>query len=277
MQDFKNKVVVITGAGSGMGRAYAQAFAALGAKLALNDYDVDGLAHTVALLRGSPATEVYSQAFDVGDVAAMQRFAAEVASQLGNAHVVINNAGVPGGGLPVWLLGDASYQRTLQVNFFGVVHGTRAFLPQLLANGEGAIVNVSSVFGLVGTPNASDYCASKFAVRGFTEALMVELQESPISVHLVHPGGVRTNIAKGVEGGEAFAEKFLKTDPADIAAALIRSIRRNQPRLVCGHQSWQVWLASWAMSLKQRNRLLFREMHALLDPKHYQQVRRKSR
>ena len=204
MKNFNNKVVVITGAGSGMGRAYALEFARLGARLALNDFDATGLTETLAMLPGLPTDSVHSQVFDVGDKTAMHDFAAAVQARLGNAHVVINNAGISGGGLPVWLKDDAAYARTMQVNFFGVVYGTRAFLPQLLANGEGAIINVSSVFGLVGTPDTSDYCASKFAVRGFTESLMVELQQSPISVHLVHPGGVRTNIAKDVEGGEAF-------------------------------------------------------------------------
>lgn len=274
MKNFNNKVVVITGAGSGMGRAYALEFARLGARLALNDFDATGLAETLAMLPALPTDSVHSQVFDVGDKTAMYDFAAAVQARLGNAHVVINNAGISGGGLPVWLKDDAAYARTMQVNFFGVVYGTRAFLPQLLANGEGAIVNVSSVFGLVGTPDTSDYCASKFAVRGFTESLMVELQQSPISVHLVHPGGVRTNIAKDVEGGEAFTEKYLKTAPADIARTVINGIRSGKPRIVCGHQSLRVWLASWAMSLGWRNRLLFREMQPLLDPQHYQQVQR---
>ncbi|MGH6646618.1 SDR family NAD(P)-dependent oxidoreductase [Aquabacterium sp.] len=269
MQNFENKTIVITGAGSGMGRAYALEFARLGAKLALNDFDARSLAETVTLLKGTPARAVFSQAFDVGDKQAMNAFAAEAKSRLGNAHVVINNAGVGGGGKPVWAMDDDVYARTLQVNFFGVLYGTRAFLPQLLANGEGAVVNVSSVFGLVGTPNSSDYCASKFAVRGFTESLMVELQESPISVHLVHPGGVKTNIASGVEGGEEFTQKYLKTDPRDVAVRVISCIRSGKQRIVCGHQSSRLWLASWAMPLEQRNRVLHREMKDLLDPVHY--------
>lgn len=277
MKNFADKIVVITGAGSGMGRAYALEFARLGARLALNDFDAKGLEETLALLPALPAGAVYSQVFDVGDKTAMYVFADEVKARLGNAHVVINNAGIAGSGRPVWLKDEAAYERTMQVNFFGVVYGTRAFLPQLLANGEGAIVNVSSVFGLIGTPEASDYCASKFAVRGFTESLMVELQQSPISVHLVHPGGVRTNIAKDVEGGEAFAEKYLKSDPADIARSVIRGIRAGRPRVVCGHQSFRLWLVSWAMSLRLRNRLLFREMQGLVDPAHYRQVQRKPR
>lgn len=277
MKDFNNKIVVITGAGSGMGRAYALEFARLGARLALNDFDPAGLAQTLELLKGTQPKAVYSKAFDVGDKDAMYTFAAEVKAQLGSAHVIINNAGIASNGLPVWLKDEADYERTMQVNFFGVLYGTRAFLPQLLENGEGAVVNVSSVFGLVGTPETSDYCASKFAVRGFTEALMVELHESPISVHLVHPGGVKTNIAKGVEGGEEFADKFLKTDPLDVARHVIKCIRSGKQRIVFGHQSFRVWLASWAMSLERRNRLIFKQMKDLRDPKNYRLLGAKDR
>lgn len=277
MKDFNNKIVVITGAGSGMGRAYALEFARLGARLALNDFDPAGLAQTLGLLKGTQPKAVYSKAFDVGDKDAMYTFAAEVKAQLGSAHVIINNAGIASNGLPVWLKDEADYERTMQVNFFGVLYGTRAFLPQLLENGEGAVVNVSSVFGLVGTPETSDYCASKFAVRGFTEALMVELHESAISVHLVHPGGVKTNIAKGVEGGEEFADKFLKTDPLDVARHVIKCIRSGKQRIVFGHQSFRVWLASWAMSLERRNRLIFKQMKDLRDPKNYRLLGAKDR
>ena len=276
MKDFNNKTIVITGAGSGMGRAYALEFARLGSKLALNDFDASGLQETVALLKGTPAKRVLSKAFDVGDKNAMNSFASEVKAKLGNAHVIINNAGVGGGGQPVWAMDDQSYERTLRINFFGVVYGTRAFLPQLLANGEGAVVNVSSVFGLVGTPNSSDYCASKFAVRGFTESLMVELQESPLSVHLVHPGGIRTNIAKGAPNGEEFTRKFLKTDPADVVREVIQCIRSGKQRLVTGHQALPLWLMSWGISLEKRNRLLYAQFRKLLDPKVYARVWRKA-
>ena len=276
MKNFANKIIVITGAGSGMGRAYALEFARLGARLALNDYDPVGLAETVQLLESSTSPAVFSQAFDVGNREAMNAFAAAAQQELGNAHVIINNAGIGGGGQPVWAMTDNDYERTLQINFFGVVYGTRAFLPQLLANDEGAVVNISSVFGLVGTPNASDYCASKFAVRGFTESLMVELQESPISVHLVHPGGINTNIAKDSPNGEEFARKFLKTDPDDVAKEVIQCIRSGKQRLVLGHQSLPLWLMSWGVSLERRNRLLYSMLKGMLDPKLYAVARRRA-
>lgn len=269
MKNFNNKVVVITGAGSGMGRAYALAFAQQGAKLALNDFDANSLAETQTLVKRDYAVEIYSEAFDIGDRDAVYAFAEHVQKALGKAHVVINNAGIGGGGVPVWSAGDDVYAKTMQVNFFGVQYGTKAFLPQLLANGEGAIVNVSSVFGLVGTPNSSDYCAAKFAVRGFSESLMVELEGTNISVHLLHPGGIKTNIAAGLDNGEAFTEKYLKTDPMDVAKAVIKAIRKGKQRIVIGHHSLRIWLASWAMGLERRNRMLFKEMRDLMDPEQY--------
>ncbi|GGY85324.1 SDR family NAD(P)-dependent oxidoreductase [Marinobacter zhanjiangensis] len=273
MKQFTDKVVVITGAGSGMGRGYALAFARLGAKLALNDYDREGLEETGTLVRALSDKALLTDVFDVGSRGHMYDFATRVKAEMGNASVIINNAGVSGEGLPTWGLSDDSYERVMQINFFGVLYGTRAFLPQLLASDEGAVVNVSSIFGLVGTPNSSDYCASKFAVRGFTESLMVELEESPISVHLVHPGGIRTNIAKGAVKGEEFADKYLKTEPDDIVEQVIRCIRSGKQRLVYGHQARRIWLASWAMSLEKRNRLLFREMQDMMDPEHYSILR----
>lgn len=266
MKSFKNKVVVITGAGSGMGRAYALEFANQGAVLALNDYDKIGLDETIQLLnKKNSKTKVLAKAFDVGNRQAMAEFADQVKLTFGNAHTIINNAGIGGGGKPVWLLEDTDYDRVININFFGVVNGTRAFLPQLIANREGAVVNVSSIFGLVGTPGNSDYCAAKFAVRGFTESLMVELYDTPIQVHLVHPGGIKTNIAKNSENGAEFEEKYLKTSADDIVKYVIKKIKQNEPRIVYGHQARRVQLASVAMNLKSRNELLFKEMREFID------------
>lgn len=269
MKNFKDKIVVVTGAGSGMGRAYAMEFGRLGAKLALNDFDAKGLAETVALLAQSGTSGVLSSVFDVSERDAMHDFAAYVKSELGNAHVIINNAGIEGSGKPLWATADQSYERVMNINFFGVVHGTKAFLPQLIENGEGAVVNVSSIFGLIGTPNHSDYCASKFAVRGFTEALMVELQESPISVHLVHPGGIATNIARG-DGAQAFAKHYLTTPPEDIVRHVIKCIGRKQPKIVFGRDSLKTWLGSNFVPLKLLNRIIWQEMKTVIDRKDYQ-------
>jgi NAD(P)-dependent dehydrogenase (short-subunit alcohol dehydrogenase family) len=268
MKDFTNKVVVITGAGSGMGRAYALEFARLGARLALNDYDSNGLADTVKLVRDVSSVDLHSAAFDVSDRAAMDNFANEVKAHLGAAHVVINNAGIEGSGKPVWATDAASYQRVMNINFFGVVNGTQAFLPQLLENNEGAIVNVSSIFGLIGPPNNSDYSASKFAVRGFTEALMVELLHSPISVHLVHPGGINTNIARS-EHAQAFKHKYLSTPPEAIVRHVIRGIRRGTPKIVYGKDSFKTWLGANFVPLRLLNRIIWRDMADVIDRSDY--------
>ncbi len=155
MKSFKDKVVVITGAGGGMGLAYAEAFAREGAKLALNDWDAQSLgrAKERVLALGAPAAHVSS--FDVSDRDAMYAFADAVRDTLGPAHIIINNAGIEGEARPVWDMSDESYDKVLGVNLWGVIHGTRAFLPHLFDNGEGAVVNVSSIFGLVGPPVSS--------------------------------------------------------------------------------------------------------------------------
>lgn len=268
MRDFRNKVVVITGAGSGMGRAYAMAFAELGSHLALNDYDAAGLQETSDLLVAKGHAPALTQAFDVGDRAAMDSFAQAVHARWGGAHVVINNAGIEGSAQPAWLTSQAEYERIMRVNFYGVLNGTLAFLPQLQARGEGAIVNVSSIMGLIGSPSQSDYCASKFAVRGFTEALMVELYESPISVHLVHPGGVATNIARKA-GSQAFAKRYLTTPPEAVAKRVIQGIRKGQAKIVCGQDAFKTWLGSNFLPHKWLTAIVWYEIRATLDPKAY--------
>lgn len=233
-ETFTDKVVVVTGAGSGMGRAYAIEFEKVGAKLALCDIDPVGLAETVAALRSSGTDRVLSAVVDVADEEAMNEFADRSRAALGNAHVVINNAGIAGSMLPGTETTVKDLDRVFAVNFYGVVHGTLAFMPQLEANREAALVNVSSIFGMIGAPGNADYCATKFAVRGYTEVLMAELADSHIQVHLVHPGGIDTNIVKGttVEDG---ARDLLTTPPAEIAVKVIEAIRRNRRRVVFGN------------------------------------------
>jgi NAD(P)-dependent dehydrogenase (short-subunit alcohol dehydrogenase family) len=266
MKSFGGKTIVITGAGSGMGRAYAIEFARRGAQLALNDYDADTLAETVALL--PDATAALQSAFDVSDRDAMYRFADQVRSELGGAHVVINNAGVGGSGKSVWSSQDADYVHIMGINFYGVVHGTRAFLPQLRAHGEGAIVNVSSIFGLTGTPNSSDYCASKFAVRGFTESLMVEMVNEPITIHLVHPGGIATNIAKSA-GADDFANKFLRTDPAEVATRVAESILKRRPRIVLGYGARKAQIGANFLPRTILTRMLWKQIGPTIDKSDY--------
>ena len=275
MKQFKDKVVVITGAGSGMGRAYAMAFGQLGAKLALNDFDAKGLNDTLALLQAQGRTTVVSQAFDVSNKEAMYAFASHVQQQLGNAHVIINNAGIEGSTQPTWQTDERDYERIMQINFFGVLYGTKAFLPQLLANNEGAVVNISSIFGLVGTPNSSDYCASKFAVRGFTESLMVELEQSPVSVHLVHPGGIATHIARKASG-QAFAKRYLKTSPDAIAQHVIRAIGQKKVKIVFGHGALKTWLGATLLPLRWFNFLAWHELKHTIDLAAYKVLSKRS-
>ena len=260
MQSFIDKVVVVTGAASGMGRAYALEFGRLGAKLALNDFNDEGLQETLALLKaqGQMSQRMTGQAFDVSDRGAMFAFAQQVQAQFGPAHIVINNAGISGQGKHVKDMPFEDVDRVMRINFNGVLHGTQAFLPQLMSNAEAALVNVSSTFGLVGMSGNAEYCASKFAVRGLTEALMVELADSQVQVHLVHPGGVRTGIADGTEKGRKFAEKFLKTPPEDVVKAVVAGIRKKQARIVFGHQAQQTWWLSWVVPLGLRTKLLAR-------------------
>ena len=268
MKSFHDKTVVITGAGSGMGRAYALEFARLGARLALNDYDDAALEETRALLGGLPGLRLHLGVFDVSDRAAMERFAAEVEATLGKAQVLINNAGIEGSGRPSWATPLASYERVMRINFYGVLHGSQVFLPQLLAHDEAALVNVSSIFGLIGTPSNSDYCASKFAVRGYTEALMVELHGSPVSVHLVHPGGIATNITRA-EHTQAFKAKYLSTPPEEIVRHVLRGIRRGTPKIVYGKDSFKSWLGANLLPLRWLNPIIWRDMAPVLDARDY--------
>lgn len=265
MKNFTDKVVVVTGAGSGMGRAYALEFAKLGAKLALNDCDATALQVTLDQL-GS--TTVHSEVFDVSKADAMTTFADNVKSKLGNAHVVINNAGIEGAVKPVWALTVEEHERIMGVNYYGVVNGTAAFMPQLMANDEAAVVNISSIFGLIGTPNSGDYCASKFAVRGYTEALMTELQESHVNAFLVHPGGIATNIVRR-DGAQDFAAKYLTTPPEKIAKHVIKCIGKGRVRIVYGRDSFKTWMASIFVPLRLRKWLIWREIKPVVELEHY--------
>jgi NADP-dependent 3-hydroxy acid dehydrogenase YdfG len=210
MKSLENKVVVITGAGSGIGRALALLAAERGARLAISDWNADGLAETVDLVKGAGA-EVRSDVVDVADRAAMGTWATAVAEQFGAVNLVVNNAGVT-------VTGDfeeMSYQDfdwIVGVNFNGVINGTKEFLPHLIASGDGALVNVSSLFGLISMPGQTAYNATKYAVRGFTEALREEMliNKHPVSVTCVHPGGIKTGISRN--GRKTASQNAAKLD-----------------------------------------------------------------
>ncbi|MEQ8799311.1 MAG: SDR family NAD(P)-dependent oxidoreductase [Salinisphaeraceae bacterium] len=250
MKDFKNKVAAITGAGSGIGRALAMELAARGCHLALSDVNRDGLTETAELAAESSAVNITTRVVDVAKRQAVHTWAGKVAAEHGAVHMVFNNAGVALGST----IEGADYddlEWIMNINFWGVVHGTKAFLPHLRAAGEGHIVNISSVFGIIGVPSQGAYNATKFAVRGFTEALRQELDmdDGSISATSVHPGGIKTNIAQaarfadnmdGVLGGKSEAagkaafEKLFITTPASAARTILRGVRRDARRVLIG-------------------------------------------
>lgn len=246
MKDFEDKVAAITGAGSGIGRALAQALTERGAHVALSDVDDVGLAETAASCEGR-GTKVTASRVDVADRAAVFEWADAVAAEHGRVNVVVNNAGVAlAATVDAMSIDDAEW--LMGVNFWGVVHGTQAFLSHLTASGEGHVVNVSSVFGLVAIPSQSAYNAAKFAVRGFTDALRIELEISgaPVSATTIHPGGVRTNIARrarvdasarSIGGSEAVVDRFDRiamTTPERAARQILTAVERNRRRALVG-------------------------------------------
>ena len=250
MSSVRGKVAAVTGAGSGIGRQLAVELARRGARLAVSDVDDRGLAATAARVRALGA-DVLAGTVDVSDRTAVEDHAAAVAGHFGVVHQVYNNAGVAGGGTVLdseW----ADYERVLSVNLFGVVHGTRAFLPHLIASGDGHVVNVSSLNGYLAQPGLSAYCTSKFGVRGFTEALRGEMLAAghPVLVSVVHPGGVRTNIATAaLEAAEArgrevtpelrartdaYNEKLLRMPAEQAARIIVDGVQAGEPRIRVG-------------------------------------------
>ncbi len=198
---FARSVVAITGAGSGIGRALAQDLSSRGANLSLADVDSDGLAETVLLIEADSTsavkTKVTATVLDVSDRDAVEAWAAQVVEEHGKVNMIINNAGVALSAT-VEAMSYEDFEWLMNINFWGVVYGTKAFLPYLKESGAGHVVNISSVFGLVSIPTQSAYNAAKFGVRGFTDALRMELEieQSGVSSTTVHPGGIRTNIAR---------------------------------------------------------------------------------
>lgn len=247
MKTFKNKVAAVTGAGSGIGQGLAIALAKQGCHLALSDISETGLAKTVEQLSAYPV-KVTTQKVDVAKRDEVANWAKAVVNEHGQVNLIFNNAGVAIGSTAEgvsyedleWLIG---------INFWGVVYGTKEFLPFLKQSGDGHIINISSMFGLTAQPTQSAYNASKFAVRGFTESLRQELdmQNAGVSATCVHPGGIRTNIAKAarmnnsvqslgmdpVKSQDAF-DKLLRTPADEAAQQILEAVRKNRRRLLIG-------------------------------------------
>lgn len=244
MRTLDGKVLAITGAASGIGRALALEAAGRGSFLALSDVDADGLEETRALADAAGDREVVADVVDVADRAAVGAWADRVAEHFGRVDVVVNNAGVALVG-DTWDLDPEQMEWIMSVNFWGVVHGSRAFLPHLVASGDGHLVNMSSLFGLVPMPGQSMYNASKFAVRGFSEALRTELlvAEHPVAVTVVHPGGVKTAIARNARASDGvdkdsvarfFDQKLARTTPERAAHVIWEGTLAGMPRVLVG-------------------------------------------
>jgi len=275
MRTLDGKVVVITGAGSGIGRALALNAAAKGAVLALSDVDEVGLLETAEQARNRTARELRTDKLDVSDRTAMASYAASVKADLGRVNVLINNAGVA-------LHGDfeeVSYEQLewiMGINFYGVVHGTKEFLPHLVASGDGHLVNISSLFGLMGMPGQSAYNASKFAVRGFTEALRQEMLVSrhPVQVSCVHPGGIKTAIASNARTtvahdqatvAEFFDKRLARTSAETAAQVIIDGILADKPRIVVGTDAKLLDL--WVRVVGARYQRLVAKLAGRIAPK----------
>ncbi|GAB3683423.1 SDR family NAD(P)-dependent oxidoreductase [Angustibacter aerolatus] len=252
MSAVRGKVAVVTGAGSGIGRQLSFELARRGARLAVSDVDEGGLAGTAERARALGA-EVHAARLDVADREAVVAHAGAVADHFGVVHQLYNNAGVAGGSGVLdseWV----DYDRILGVNLMGVVHGTKAFLPHLIASGDGHVVNVSSLNGVLAQASISAYSASKFAVRGFTESLRSEMlmTRHPVQVTVVHPGGVRTNIANAAmaqaraEGRltpdderrtRMYNDKLLRMPPEQAAKIVVDGVEAGRSRVLVGNDA----------------------------------------
>jgi short-subunit dehydrogenase len=251
MTAIRGSAAAVTGAASGIGRSLALEFSARGCDLALADRDEAGLQAVAAeIAKAQPSRKVSVHRVDVGEPEQIEAFAQSSVAAHPGLNILINNAGVA-------LLGQfneidqAQMDWLMNINFWGVVHATRAFLPQLSRQREAHIVNLSSLFGLIAPPGQTAYAAAKFAVRGFSESLRHELQmaASPVKLSVVHPGGVSTNIVRNSRAGTGVndntrraqtIERFdavAKTTPAAAALRIIQGIERNQPRILIGNDA----------------------------------------
>jgi short-subunit dehydrogenase len=250
MKNFKEKVAAITGAGSGIGRQLALQLAQQGAHLALSDMNEQGLLETLNLLKDYPVKVTLTK-LDVADREAVYAWAESSFNEFGQLNLIFNNAGVALASTVEGMSYD-ELEWIFNINFWGVVYGTKAFLPYLKQSGEGHIINTSSLFGLTAQPTQSAYNATKFAVRGFTEALRQELdmENCGVSATSVHPGGIRTNIANAARMSDSIRvlgmnpekasrsfNKVLKTPPEQAAKVILDAVKDNKARVLIGNDA----------------------------------------
>jgi len=243
MQGFAGKVAVVTGAGSGIGQALAIELARSGAKLAISDVDLEGLADTEQQLKAIGAP-VKADRLNVTEREAFLAYADAVNEHFGKVNQIYNNAGIAyTGDIEVCPFKDI--ERVMDVDYWGVVNGTKAFLPHLIASGDGHVINVSSVFGLFSVPGQAAYNSAKFAVRGFTEALRQEmlLAHHPVAVTTVHPGGIKTAIVRNATAVEGFDNDQLaklfdtwlaRTSAPKAAQIILEAVRKKRARVLVG-------------------------------------------
>lgn len=248
--NFNGRVCVVTGAGSGIGRALALELARRGAKLALSDINEETVQETARLCG---ANDVITDRLDTSDRAAWEAYSARVVEHFGVVNQIYNNAGIAlGRSVKDSTMDD--YERVLGINLFGVINGTLAFLPHLIASGDGYVVNISSLNGIVAQPEMSHYCTAKFGVRGFTESLRMEMQVHghKVGVSVVHPGGIKTNIAtaemeRAKAEGKAhpdadkrtklYNEKLLKMPPEQAAKIICDGVEKGKMRILVGNDA----------------------------------------
>lgn len=256
----RQTIGVVTGAGSGIGRALALQLAARCGGLALADIDGTGLAETQSLIGNKSGCRISTHTHDVSSREKMAEFARQVEGVHGKVNLLINNAGVALGGT----IADASIEDIewlLGINLWGVIYGVKFFLPMLQRESSSHIVNISSVFGMIAPPGQGAYATSKFAVRGFSEALGHELSGSGIGVSVVHPGGIRTNIARRartsantpleqVRKAQELFDKAARTSPEKAAATIISGVERDRRRILIGPDAWLIDRAQRLLPVK---------------------------
>lgn len=249
--EFDGTVCVVTGAASGIGRAVTKTLAASGAKLALSDINEDGLNETVEMIGGANRHKV--DVLDMADADGIADYAPAVKAALGSADYVFNIAGLTRVGDFRHTPAD-SYEKVMDVNFYGVVRMSKAFLEQLIET-KGGLVNISSIFGIVGWPGQTHYCASKFGVRGFSESLSMEMEEYGVTVSCVHPGGVKTNVVRsavddhlpdGAPSREQMNQNFdanAPLDPQEAAEIILDGTVKRKARIIVGKDArfMQFW------------------------------------
>jgi NADP-dependent 3-hydroxy acid dehydrogenase YdfG len=246
MEGFAGKVAAVTGAGSGIGQALALELGRSGASLAISDVDLEGLAKTEEQLKAIGAP-VRSDRLDVTEREAFHIYADHIKEHFGKVNQIYNNAGIAYTG-DVDITAFKDIERVMDVDFWGVVNGTKAFLPHLVASGDGHVINVSSLFGLLSVPGQAAYNSAKFAVRGFTEALRQEMvfNRKPVKVTSIHPGGIKTAIARNgltAEGvdraaqSKVFDKRLASTTPQRAAEIILDGVRKNKARVLVGRDA----------------------------------------